>query len=255
MSEKVIVTHPSDGVVQIQLDNPPSNTLGSEARTRFLAALDELERDMSVRCVVLTGTGRNFCSGDDLREAGRRADGEAVGGLGAFGRILNRIEAFRTPVIAAINGHAAGGGLELALCCDIRLGVPDAKFIAAGVNVGLMASVYRLPRLIGIARAKMILLTGWPTDGKTALEYGLITQLCAPTALLPEALKLAQRIASRAPLSVEAAKRQVGRAFDMNPEEAAKASGEELSVLTKSNDHKIGIAAFVAREEPKFTRS
>lgn len=253
MSGTINVTRPSEGVVLIQIDNPPTNTLGGAIRGQFLDELAKLDGDLSVRAIVLTGQGKAFCSGDDLREAAQRIEG-APGGLGSFGKLLNVIEGFRAPVIAAINGHAVGGGLELALCCDIRIGVADAKFIGAGVNVGLMASVYRLPRLIGVARAKAMLLTGWPTDGATALQYGLLTQICEPDALLPEALKLAERIASRAPLSVEATKRQIGRAFDLTPEQAARASGEELAVLTKSQDHKIGVAAFAARAEPKFTR-
>jgi enoyl-CoA hydratase/carnithine racemase len=158
-------------------------------------------------------------------------------------------------VIAQVNGHAVGGGLELALCCDIRVASLNASFIAAGVNVGLMASVFRLPRLIGVARAKRMLLTGLPTDGVTAQEWGLVTDLVEPERLEQEVLDLARRIASRAPLSVEASKRQAGMAFDHTAEEAQRAARAELDVLSKSADHKEGIAAFAERRDPKFTRS
>jgi enoyl-CoA hydratase/carnithine racemase len=175
--------------------------------------------------------------------------------LRQFGRLLARIEAFRCPVIAQVNGHAVGGGLELALCCDIRVASLNASFIAAGVNVGLMASVFRLPRLIGVARAKRMLLTGLPTDAVTAREWGLVTDLVEPQQLEQEALDLARRIASRAPLSVEAAKRQSGKAFDHTAEEAQAEARAELDVLAKSADHREGIAAFAERRDPKFTRS
>lgn len=254
MSEKLRLDRPADHVARITIDNPPSNALGLSVREPFLALLDQLEADLSIRCLVITGTGRAFCSGDDLREA-HASGGEAPESLKQFGRLLARVEAFRCPVIAAVNGHAVGGGLELALCCDIRMAAPEAKFIAAGVNVGLMASVFRLPRLIGVARARRMLLTGLPTDAETALLWGLVTDLVPSDALAQASLDLARRIASRAPLSVEAAKRHSGLAYDRTLEEANAASRAELDGLQKSNDHKEGVAAFAERREPKFTRS
>lgn len=248
------ISRPSDAVTLIEIDAPPANVLGHALRTQMEKELDAIDADISRRVVVLTGRGKSFCAGDNLREELERGE-SALGSLAQFGRLLDKIEGLRVPVIAAINGAAVGGGLELALSCDIRLGTREAKFIAAGVNVGLMASIYRLPRTIGIARAKTMLLTGLPTDGRTALDYGLITGLYEEDRLLTEALNLAERIASRAPLSVEATKRQTGRAFDIPPEEALRAARDELSVLTQSNDHRIGVEAFIARKAPVFTRS
>ncbi len=115
--------------------------------------------------------------------------------------MLERIETYLIPVIAAVNGHCLGGGLELASVCDIRIASQAASFVCAGVNVGLMASAYRLPRLIGVARAKQMLLTGAPHDAATAERFGLVTAVHAADTLLPEAIRLAARIASRAPLS------------------------------------------------------
>jgi enoyl-CoA hydratase/carnithine racemase len=254
MSGEVRLDRVSDHIARFTIDNPPRNALGTEIREQFLAQLDQLEADTAVRCLIITGTGAAFCSGDDLREAATRG-ADAHESLRQFGRLLARIEGFRCPVIAQINGHAVGGGLELALCCDIRLASPGASFIAAGVNVGLMASVFRLPRLIGIARAKRMLLTGLPTDAVTAHEWGLVTDLIEAATLAEDTLKLAQRIASRAPLSVEAAKRQSGAAFDRTAEEAQAAARAELDILSKSADHREGLAAFAERREPRFTRS
>jgi enoyl-CoA hydratase/carnithine racemase len=243
--------HPiSDAVVLLEIDNPPMNPLGVDMRAVFMDALDQVEANDALRCLIVTGRGKAFCSGDDLKAASGKGED-----LAGFGRLLDRLEATRVPVVAAVNGWCVGGGFELACACDIRLASTEAKFVCAGVNVGLMASTYRLPRLIGTSRAKAMLLTGLPHDAETAERYGLVTGLHAPEALRDAAIALAQRIATRAPLSVEATKRTASRAVDMSPEEAGTMLGAELRVLRRSNDHKAALAAFRERRDPVFTRS
>jgi enoyl-CoA hydratase len=253
MSATLHISRPAAGVVLLEIDCPPSNALGTAVRERFVEELAAVDADLDVRVLIITGRGKGFCAGDDLREAQSRGEGGQAS-LAQFGRLLEAVESLRVPVIAAVNGHAMGGGLELALCCDLRIASTAAVFQGAGVNVGLMASVYRLPRLIGIGPAKAMLLTGLPTDAATALAYGLVTAVHEPDALMPAALALAGRIASRAPLSVEASKRMIGQAFDLSPEEAARASGRELRLLAGSEDHKAALKAFFARETPAFKR-
>lgn len=250
MSGEVHVEPVGPGIVQLTIDNPPMNPLGVEMRATFMGALDRVEADDSLRCLIVTGKGRAFCSGDDLKAVSPQGED-----LAGFGRLLDRLESTRVPVIAAVNGWCVGGGFELAICCDIRLASSEAKFVCAGVNVGLMASTYRLPRLIGVGRAKAMLLTGLPHDAETAERYGLTTGVHAPDELIPAARTLAERIASRAPLSVEATKRTATRAPDLSPEDANRMLGAELRVLRKSNDHKIAVAAFRERKAPVFTRS
>jgi enoyl-CoA hydratase/carnithine racemase len=250
MSGAVNVEQVSEAVVLLEIDNPPMNPLGVEMRQTFMEALDRVEANDALRCLIVTGRGSAFCSGDDLKNVG--PGGEDLAG---FGRLLDRLEAIRVPVLAAVNGWCVGGGFELALCCDIRIASTEAKFTAAGVNVGLMASTYRLPRLIGVSRAKAMLLTGLPHDAETAERFGLVTGLHAPDELRPAAIALAERIASRAPLSVEAAKRTANRAPDLSPEDANVMLGQELRVLRRSNDHKAAVAAFRERRDPVFTRS
>ena len=247
---KVHVEQVSDAVTLLEIDNPPANPLGADMREAFIAALDEAEAGDAVRCLIVTGRGRAFCSGDDLKSEGPQQDD-----LAGFGRVLDRLEAARVPVVAAVNGWCLGGGFELALCCDIRLASTTATFTAAGVNVGLMASTYRLPRLIGVSRAMSMLLTGLPHDAETAERYGLVTGVYAPGDLRASAIALAERIASRAPLSVEAVKRTARRAPNLSPDEANAIWGEEQRVLRRSNDHKAAVAAFRERREPVFTRS
>jgi enoyl-CoA hydratase/carnithine racemase len=253
MSGQIHVSRPGDAVVLIEIDNPPSNALAEALRRQLEAELDGIEADLSVRCVVLTGRGKGFSAGDDLREAAARGDDRAS--LGQFGRMLDKVESLRVPVIGAINGHAVGGGLELALCCDIRLAAAQARFLAAGVNVGLMASVYRLPRLVGTEAASRMILTGSPIDADRALAIGLVSEVRPGEQLPGAALDLARRIATRAPLSVEASKRMIRQAFDLRPEAAREAAGREVRVLARSHDHREGLAAFAAKREPVFKRS
>jgi enoyl-CoA hydratase len=246
-------SRPAEAVVLIEVDNPPANALGSAMRARMVALLNELEADHSVRAVVLTGRGKTFCTGDDLREAA--ANGAVTpAAVADFNAMLDRLEAFRAPVIAAVNGHCVGGGLEVALASDIRLASTKAIFTAAGVNVGLMASAWRLPRIIGVAKAKVMLLTGLPVEADGALANGLVTQVHEPDALLDAAIKLAARIATRAPLSVEATKRTASRAMDMDPAQAAVSNAQEIAVLSASEDHAGAVAAFAERRDPVFRR-
>ena len=237
-------------ICRLTLDNPPMNAMGENMREILVAALDRVEADPHVRVILLTGTGPAFCAGDDLKRDKTKDTGPA-----GFGPMLQRLSSLRIPVIGAINGWCIGGGFELALTCDIRIASTEARFTAAGVNMGLMSSAYRLPRLIGVSRAKAILLTGSPVDAATAEHYGLVTGLHAPEALQEAALTLARRVASRAPLSVEATKEVSGRAPDMDPETAAQMQGDWLKVLRASRDHAEAVAAFREKRDPVFTRS
>lgn len=247
----------SEHAALLAIDNPPANALGHEARKAFHAHLDTVEAGDAIRVLVITGTGRAFCGGDDLKEQ-EAAQAHGIEArkvqLGEFAELLDRIEVLRVPTIAAVNGFALGGGLELALCADIRIASADASFVCAGVNVGLMASVYRLPRLIGVARAKHMLLTGSPFDAETAEHFGLVTAVFKPDILLNEAAALAERIATRAPLSVEATKRMTGLAPSLSREEAANVMREDLAKLVSSADHAEALAAFREKRVPVFRR-
>ncbi|HWA63147.1 MAG TPA: enoyl-CoA hydratase/isomerase family protein [Caulobacteraceae bacterium] len=250
MSGTIHIERPAPAIVRLVIDNPPMNPLGVAMRAAFMGVLDEVEADDALRAIIVTGKGRSFCAGDDLKDVGEHGED-----LAGFGRLLERLDSTRAPVIAAINGWCVGGGFELALCCDLRIASTEARFVCAGVNMGLMASAYRLPRLIGVSRAKAMLLTGAPHDAETAERYGLVTGLHAPDALEDAALALATRIASRAPLSVEATKRIAARAPDLSPEDADTMQARELRVLRRSSDHKEAVKAFREKRDPVFTRS
>jgi enoyl-CoA hydratase/carnithine racemase len=247
------VSRPTGSILLLELDAPPANALGLAMRAELVRILEEIATDEEVRAVVLTGRGGVFCAGDDLREAAARQalgggsgkDGEVLEAVEDFNMIMDWVEAVRMPVIAAIDGWCFGGGLELALACDIRLASDRAVFAASGVNIGLMASVTRLPRLIGAGRAKAHLLTGAQFGPERALADGIVTAVHAPERLLPEAFHVAEWIASRAPLAVEAAKRVIdGRSY----------VEEELPALAASADHREAIAAFMAKRSALFKR-
>jgi enoyl-CoA hydratase len=249
MSGTIHIERPAPAIVRLVIDNPPMNPLGLGMRASFMRVLDEVETDDALRAIIVTGKGRAFCSGDDLKDASPEAADKA-----GFGRLLERLDATRAPVIAAINGWCAGGGFELALCCDIRIASSEARFICAGVNMGLMASAYRLPRLIGVSRAKAMLLTGAQHDAAVAERYGLVTGVHAPEDLQAQALILAERVASRAPLSVEATKRMASRAPDLSPDDAEVMQAREMEILRHTADHKEAVAAFREKRNPKFIR-
>lgn len=243
------VSRPTGSILLLELDAPPANALGLAMRVELSRILDEIAADDEVRAVVLTGRGGVFCAGDDLREASARMaagkDGEVLEAVEDFNMLMDWVETVRVPVIAAIDGWCFGGGLELALACDIRLATDRAAFAASGVNIGLMASATRLPRLIGAARAKAHLLTGAQFGPERALADGIVTAVHAPERLLPEAFHLAEWIASRAPLAVEATKRVVdGRSY----------IEEELPALAASADHREAVAAFMAKRTALFKR-
>lgn len=254
MTGKVHISRPFERVVLLELDNPPMNPMSATMLGTMAATLEGIDQDEAVRAVILTGRGAAFCSGADLK-AETRNKSSAEGNLGTFAHVLQLLAGLRAPTVAAINGHCIGGGFELALCCDLRIASTSASFVCAGVNVGLMASTYRLPRLIGVSRAKAMLLTGLPHDADVAERWGVVTAIHEPDALMDQALRLAARIASRAPLSVEASKRVADRAVDMSPEEAKAMLAVEMPILRQSQDHREGVRAFAERREPVFTRA
>ena len=253
----VRITRPSDGVVVLTLDRSPVNALSAQARAEFLRALSDAESDERARVLVVTGTGRAFSAGADLQELSAQdpADEAPVRDfLTDFAALVDRVEAARFPVVAAVNGHCHGGGLELALGCDIRVASSAATFVCSGVNVGLLASFARLPRVIGAGWARHLLLTGERWDAERALQAGLVTDVHDPHELLPAAQALAEQIASRAPLSVEATKEAVHRAAGLDDDGVARLHLEAFLRLRRSRDHVEALAAMSERRAPRFTR-
>lgn len=243
-----------ESILLLELDNPPANTLSKHIKNQFITIIEEIEQNDCLRVIIITGRRTHFCSGGDLKEnLDNIHDQEAIiHHLRSFTEVIERFEALPIPIIGAINGWCIGGGFELALCCDIRVAVPEAQFVCAGVNVGLTTSAYRLPRLIGTARAKRMLLTGSRFNVDTALEFGLVTDIFEKNDLLSETIKLAKTIASKAPLAVKTAKQIANKSFDLATAEGLKYQQEELEKLAYSQDYRTAVKAFIAKEKPQF---
>ncbi|WP_067650417.1 enoyl-CoA hydratase/isomerase family protein [Nocardia harenae] len=219
-----------------------------------------LETEESARVLVLTGAGRAFCSGYDL------ADADDLPGLGALGmldqqeraaRALTAIRSLRVPVIAAVNGPAAGGGLALALAADIRLASPAAKFNAAFVRIGLSAgdlgTSWLLTRLIGPAKTSEICFTGRIVDATEAAELGIVNSVCADGEVVAAAIALAEQIVTNSPGGVQLSK----RALQANLEVGSYAAALELenrgqALLTRSPDMAEALSAFKEKRAPHF---
>jgi enoyl-CoA hydratase len=224
----------------------------------MLDALDEtlgkIERDRAVRAVILTGAGRAFSAGADIKEWTALAPLEFGRSWGLRGHALfDRLAALPPPVIAALNGIAFGGGLELALCADIRIASQEARLGLPEVTIAALpgwGGTQRLPRLIGAGRAKHMILTGQPIDAAKAEAWGLVGEVVAPEALLDRARELAGQIGANAPLSVQAAKRLVDAALPVTP--AATLESHAVAVCGATEDAKEGRTSFLERRPPRY---
>jgi enoyl-CoA hydratase/carnithine racemase len=254
MSDLVIV---EPGVVTtIRLNNPPLNLVSVEVTTALTAALTRVENDRDVRAVILAGTGdRAFCAGSDIKEFsslhGRVAEGKLVSENVAYDQLAN----LPLPTIAAIEGDALGGGLELALCCDLRVAAASALVGMPEVRLGVMpgsGGTQRLPRLIGLARAKELILLGEIIDAHTALEYGLVNRVVPQTTAEAAARELAETLALRGPVAVREAKGVLNRTLDGS---LAEGQVDELAASERvfsSDDMLEGASAFIEKRRAQF---
>jgi enoyl-CoA hydratase/carnithine racemase len=262
----VEVSSPRPGVRLVTLKRPEAlNALDYNMVERLYAVLDELEADAECRTVVLTGAGRAFCAGLDLNGYGDDDDVARRGqSRGMFLRqrrlagLAERLHNLRQPVIAAVNGAAAGGGLALSLMADIRLGSPTAKFNAAFVRIGLSAgdlgTSWLLPRLIGPAHAADIAYTGRTVGAEEAERLGLLNQVTGADDLLDRTLAMAAQICANSPGGIRLSK----RALQANMEISSFAAALELenrgqALLTRCADMPEALAAFRGKRAPNFT--
>lgn len=254
MAARIHKTYISKHILLLEIDNPPANSLSSEIKKQFGQVIDEIESQNELRAIILSGRGDKFCVGDDLKEAAEFAKTETgiLNNLREFIKVIARFENLGIPTIAACNGWTIGGGLELALCCDIRIASDTARFKGVAVNIGLTASGARLPRIIGIGRTKQMLFTAEAIDAKTALQYGLVTATHPSEELLNEAKILAEVIASKAPLAIISTKNIINSSTELNEKEMNFLSKEELEKLSKTKDYRIALEAFSQKKTPVF---
>ncbi len=245
-----------DGVELLVLRNPPVNALGTRLMSELGAAVGAIEQDPSVRAVILTGDGQYFSAGADLKEMATIDLATAPDVVQSGHALFARLAALRPPVIAAINGLALGGGLELALSADLRIAGDSAKLGAPEVNYGLMPAyggTQRLPRLVGTAKAKELIFTGTMISAAEALRIGLVNKTVPAGQELRAARDLAHTIAQKAPKAVRAAKRAIVEGTARPLAEGISLEAELFATeVLPSEDLAEGILAFAERRPPKF---
>ncbi|MGW2615067.1 crotonase/enoyl-CoA hydratase family protein [Streptomyces sp. NPDC001500] len=237
----------------ITLDRPEArNAVNAALAAGLAAALDELEADPTLRAGVLTGEGGTFSAGMDLKAA-LRGESPEIEGRG-FGGLTEAEPA--KPLIAAVEGHAMGGGFELALACDLIVAAADARFGLPEVKRGLIAAgggVIRLPKRVPHHLAMELLLTGEPVDGRRAGELGLANRVTDSGQAVPEALRLAGQLAQNAPLALAAVKRVVRAADGVPDADAFAHQRTQMRTLMASDDVREGMTAFAERRPPRWT--
>ena len=218
MAESILVREQSDGVLVLTLNRPEAmNALSAALRAALIAAFRDLARDDAIGVVILTGAGRAFCAGLDLKELGGEAATRSdVGDAVATGDLIDTIAACERPVIGAINGVAVTGGFELALACDVLIASTAARFADTHARVGIMPGwglSQKLPRLIGISRAKELSLTGNYCSAEQACAWGLVNRVVSPQELLPACRALAADMLSCDPTVLRAYKRVIDEGY------------------------------------------
>jgi len=240
----------------VTLNRPPANTISGQLVLELEAAVDELARDDGVRAVVLTGAGdRIFCGGADLSSAfgGGTDDLEAF--LRRGQRLLRRVERFPKPVIAAIQGHATGGGCEIAMACHLRVMKETARIGQTESNLGIIpgfGGTQRLPRLIGRTKALELLILGTQVTGPEALALGLVNRLAREGETVADARALAVAIARRAPIATRLLIECVDRGLDGPIEAGIDAEVRAFMETLRTEDAAEGIQAFFQKRPPAF---
>lgn len=244
-------------VATLTLARPSSlNALDRGLRTELLAAIGDAGRDDAVRVVILTGEGRGFCSGQDLKERfepGTAAIAREV--RDRYNPIVLGLRRLEKPVIAAVNGVAAGAGVSLALACDIRLAAETASFTLAFARIGLVpdsGASWFLPRLVGYARAAELVFTTDPVGAAEAERIGLVNRVVPGERLLDEARALARRLAAMPPRALAYAKRELERALATDLETALDYEASMQGLAARTADHVEGLAAFLEKRPPRF---
>jgi enoyl-CoA hydratase len=255
--ETILVAH--DGAVStITLNRPPFNIITPQLQQELLTALDILEHREGTRCVVLIGAGsRAFCAGADLGDEARHTP-QAGQVFRETGReIVERIETFPKPVVAAIRGWCIGGGTGLAWPCDIRIAAESAKFRAGDVYLGIIPTwsvgMVRLVHYIGRNRTLDTLLLGEDISAREALDLGIVSRVVSDDAFEAEVDRVAKRLASGAPLAIRAIKEAVRSQYRDTVDRAAQLEERWSKVVLASADAKEGISAFKEKRKPTFT--
>ena len=246
-----------DHVAIVTLRRPDQlNAIDAQTITELDAILERIADDGHVRAIVVTGEGKAFSAGADIKEFSALETADAFGAfLRDLERMLRKLELLAQPSIAAINGIALGGGLELAMACDLRIATAKARLGVPEIKLGILpgaGGTQRLPRLVPLAVATQMLLTGDPIGAAEAFRVGLVNEIVDDGSVVDRALDLAATLASRAPLAVAAAKRLLDALGDTNLETGLETEREVVAGLFDTNDRREGTAAFAEKRTATF---
>jgi 2-(1,2-epoxy-1,2-dihydrophenyl)acetyl-CoA isomerase len=261
MAYETLVAENADGVLTLTLNRPDvlnavTDTMLAELQEAFRGA----ERDAAVRCIVLTGAGRGFCAGQDLNARSEAKDGQPVS-VGehlrqGYNPLVRRIRGIEKPVIAAVNGVAAGAGANLALACDLRVASEAASFVQAFVKIGLVpdsGGMLFLPMLVGYAKAAELAFTGDRIGAEECLRLGLVNQVVPAGALLETTHALAARLAALPTRAIGLTKRAFNRAMMPDLDAILDYEADMQELASRTDDYREGVAAFRERRTPTFT--
>ena len=257
MSEPAVLYGVKDHIATLTLNRPENrNSMTPEVLEGLAAAVAAARADADVRCVILTGKGKSFCAGADFRSRAEPDPSQAPHerSYAMYAHFLKVLDV-EVPTIAALNGHAIGGGMGLAVVCDLRVANRDAKYGVNFVRLGLhpgMATTYLLPRLMGVPRATELLLTGRIVSGAEAAEAGLVNYAVDTDAVETKARALAAEIAGAAPQAVRWTKQSIYRHLDWDPKQAARFEAHVQSRSFETEDHREGVKALLEKREPQF---
>jgi enoyl-CoA hydratase len=248
-------------VAVVTIDNPPLNALSSALLEELEAEIDRLDGDADTRAIVLRGGGeRAFVAGADIKEfpAMRAAASPEAGSARGLHNLGHRMDAADTPFVAAIQGYCLGGGLELAMCCDVRVCSDDAQLGQPEVKLGLIpggGGTQRLPRLIGPGRALLLNLGGEFIDAGTAYDWGLVEKVVPRDDVLAAATGIAGTFAARSPHAIAVMRELARTTRDLSLEEGLRREAEAFRRCLASEDGQEGVAAFLEKREPVFRGS
>jgi enoyl-CoA hydratase/carnithine racemase len=263
MTYECLLYDVKDRIATLTLNRPERlNALGGTLRDDLLDAVQKAGADDNVRVIVITGAGRGFCSGGDVKAMSER---EKSGGAGSEirekflpirDRIVLALRECPKPIIAAVNGAAAGAGMSMAMACDIRLAAHTAKFSQAFVKRGLhpdWGGSWFLPRIVGTAKACELIFTGDAIDARTALDIGFLNAVVAPEALMEETYKLAKKIADGPPIAIQLAKRAIYHNEDVDLKAGLEFESFAQNITKETEDYREGVKAFVEKRAPRFS--
>lgn len=260
--DKIILTEKKNGVGIITLNRPDKlNAFNDELTFSLQDALKEMEKDAAVRAIIITGAGRGFCSGQDLQsrsisqEMGQRPSlGDSI--RRRYNPIVLKLRRMEKPIIAAVNGVAAGAGASLAFACDFRIITDSTTFIQSFTRVGLVpdsGSTFMLPRLIGVTRAFELMLSADKMDAAEAQRLGLVNKVVPADQLMSEATALAEKLALGPSKAFGLTKRAVNRAIFHDLEELLEYEAGLQEIAGRSDDFQEGVKAFVEKRQPAYT--